>query len=102
MLLALLLCLQAPLDSRGVPKQYGGNTDNTSASSNNRLRVGLSFLPRLGVERKGHVMILAGVTRQQIGVGWNPEMGRRHDVTQTSGLPFSTAQHSRVILCSRL
>jgi hypothetical protein len=36
-------------------------------------------------------MILAGVTRQQIGVGWNPEMGRRHDVTQTSGLPFSTA-----------
>jgi hypothetical protein len=36
-------------------------------------------------------MILAGVTRQQIGVGWNQEMGRRHDVTQTSGLPFSTA-----------
>jgi hypothetical protein len=37
-------------------------------------------------------MIFAGVTRQQIGVGRNPEMGGRHDVTQTSGLPSSTAQ----------
>jgi hypothetical protein len=37
-------------------------------------------------------MILAGIIGQQIGVGWNPEMGRRHDVTQTSGLAFSTAQ----------
>jgi hypothetical protein len=34
-LLALLLCLQAPLDGRGVPKQYDGDTDNTSAFSNN-------------------------------------------------------------------
>jgi hypothetical protein len=37
-LLAPLLCLQAPLDSRGVPKQYGGDTVNTSAFSNNNTK----------------------------------------------------------------
>jgi hypothetical protein len=37
-LLALLLCLQAPLDGRRVPKQYDGDTDNTSAFSSNNTR----------------------------------------------------------------
>jgi hypothetical protein len=30
--------LQAPLDGRGVPKEYDGDTDNTSAFSNNNTR----------------------------------------------------------------